>query len=138
MWYRRILIAAAFNGAAALGGRTLQAWGLNSDHRFQYLALWFGAGAMFALVMMVRSKSRPALQDIVAGLVMGTTSLVGEIGILRALQDLPGSVVYSGVIAGEIASVGAIGAVVFRERIGVYGVLGILAGVASVVLLTIG
>lgn len=135
MWHRRILVAAAFNGMAALGGRVLQAWGLNEGHRFIYLSLWFGTGGVIALVLMVRARTLPRVQDIAAGLAMGATSLAGEIGILRALQDLPGSVVYSGIIAGEIAAVGAVGAIVFGERIGPYGVAGIVTGLASVVLL---
>lgn len=138
MWVRRILIAAVFNGLGALGSRTLQAWGLNEGHRFQYLALWFGVGAVVAVVLVVRARAKPALGDVAAGIALGVTSLMGEIGILRALQDLPGSVVYSGVIAGEIASVGIIGAVGFREKLGPYGIAGIIAGVASVVLLTLG
>jgi drug/metabolite transporter (DMT)-like permease len=138
MWVKRILIAAVFNGLAALGSRTLQAWDLNEGHRFQYLALWYGVGAVAAIVPAIRARARPSLADVAAGIALGITGLVGEICILRALQDLDGSVVYSGVIAGEIALVGIIGAVAFREKLGPYGVAGIIAGVASVVLLTLG
>jgi len=137
MWIRFILIASGVNGLTACASRILQGWGLNQGYRLEFLSLWFGSGAVVALVVMLASRMRLGRVEIALGVAMGTCSLAGEIFVLRALQGLPGTIVYSGVIAGEIAVVGMIGAVVFRERLGPKGLLGIVAGVAAVVLLTV-
>jgi multidrug transporter EmrE-like cation transporter len=137
MWIRFILIASAINGLTACASRILQGWGLNEGYRLEFLSLWFGSGAAVALVVMLASGMRLGRVEIALGLAMGTCSLAGEVFLLRALQGLPGNIAYSGVIAGEISAVGVIGAVAFRERLGPKGMLGIAAGVAAVVLLTV-
>ena len=137
MWVRFILIASGINGVTACAGRILQGWGLNQGYRLEFLSLWFGSGTVVALVVMLASRMRIGRVEAALGAAMGTCSLVGEIFLLRALQGLPGSVVYSGVVAGEIAIVTSIGALAFKERLGPLGLAGIAAGLVAVVLLTV-
>lgn len=137
MWYRFILISSLINGFAIFGPRVIEGWGLNEHFRMHYLTLWYGGGAVMALLYMIKSKLRPTRVEMIAGLIMGVLSLLGLSSTLRALQGLPGNVVYSSITAGEITSVSIIGTLAFKEKLGPCGIAGVISGMLAVILLTL-
>ena len=138
MWFRWMMIAFFFNGFCTFGLRILAGLGWASRYTSSYLVFWYLAGALFLLIQYFRSRERTKRSDIVIGCGLGLFSAGGQTSLGLALaQGLPGSVVFPVVLAGGLFIVVAAGVVIFKERIGAAGILGILLGIISIVLLSL-
>ena len=58
--------------------------------------------------------------------------------VLALEQNVPGYIVFPITTGGNLFMVAAAGVLLFREKIGPYGLAGILIGILSIVLLSIG
>lgn len=138
MWFRWMMIAFLFNGLCTFGIRILAGLGLASRYTSSYLVFWYLAGALFLLAVYLRGGERPRLPDVVVGGALGFFSACGQTALGLALaQGLPGNVVFPVTLAGGLFIVVAAGVVIFKERIGPAGLLGVLLGIASIVLLSL-
>lgn len=138
MWFRLMMIAFLFNGPCTFGLRILAAKGLANGYTTSYLVFWYLAGTVFLAMQYVRSGERPRRSDIAIGSALGVCSAGGQTALGLALaRGLPGSIVFPVTLAGGLFIVVAVGVLVFRERIGNAGRLGILLGVLSIVLLSL-
>jgi drug/metabolite transporter (DMT)-like permease len=136
MWYRMMLIACVTNGFGAFGARVLQALGLAGTHAFLYLAFWYSAGFALALVAFLAGQRELLGREIAIGGLMGLCSSLGWVCLTTAIaKGVPGYLVFPIAIGGSLSIVAAVGVLVFKERISPYGYLGILAGIAGIVLL---
>ena len=133
-----MMIAFLFNGLCTFGIRILAGLGLAAKYTSSYLVFWYLAGALFLLVLYLRSGERPKRVDVMVGLGLGLFSAAGQTALGLALaQGLPGNVVFPVVLAGGLFIVVAAGVVIFKERIGTAGIAGIVLGVLSIVLLSL-
>ncbi len=138
MWFRLMMVAFLFNGLCTFGLRILA--GMNVDPRYvsSYLVFWYFAGAMFLAFLYFWSGERFKLQDVSIGMALGLCSAGGQTALGLALaKGLPGSVVFPVVLAGGLFIVVGAGVLIFGERIGNAGKVGILLGVISIVLLSL-
>ena len=144
MWFRWMMAAFFFNGICTFGIRILAGRGLASRYTSAYLFLWYSAGALLLLLIHISSRFyrrttlAPRPVDIILGIALGTASVTGQTFLGMALgAGLPGSIVYPIALAGGLFIVVGAGFLLFRERVGPYGVAGIALGLVSIVLLSL-
>lgn len=138
MWFRLMMVAFLFNGLCTFGIRILAAMGLAAKYTTSYLAFWYLAGALFLAIQYARTGERPKRSDLAVGSALGLCSAGGQTALGLALaRGLPGSIVFPVVLAGGLFIVVASGVLIFGERIGNAGRLGILLGIVSIVLLSL-
>lgn len=138
MWFRWMALAFAFNGVCTFGIRILAANGNAKNDTATYLLLWYFAGALLLGGIALAKGLRPRRVEMIVGAALGVASVAGQGSIGMALaKGLPGSVVYPVALAGGLFLVIAAGIVIFHERVGRFGMLGIALGIASIVLLSL-
>jgi len=138
VWLRLMLVAFAANGLGPFGLKVLTERGMGA-HRSQYLLYWYLGGLFFAVVALLWSRSRIHGREIVIGALMGACSLAGQSFTALALSSgVPGHVAFPLTTGGSLFVVAIAGISFFRERVGVYGICGIVLGITSLVILSVG
>lgn len=138
-WLRLMMIAFVANGLGPFGLKIMSEKGLSKQYHYQYLVLWYAGGLLFGLVwfMATRGKFRAKEVGMAFGIAMG--SFGGQLFSLLALErNVPGYVVFPMTTGGNLFLVAAAGIFLFREKVGPYGIAGILTGILSLVLLSLG
>ena len=137
MWYRMMLLAFLANGFCTFGARVLEGMGLAKTHSFLYLAFWYTAGLLVSIMAALSGWRRFNRAELVIGAFMGLFSSLGWIFMTSAIaQGVPGYLVFPIAIGGNLSIVAAVGVLVFRERLSVYGYAGILCGVAGLAVIS--
>jgi multidrug transporter EmrE-like cation transporter len=133
-----MLVAFLANGIGPFGLKVLAERGL-AAHQSQYLFFWYTGGAAFGIAALVAGRTGVRLREVVLGAAMGACSLAGQSFTALALaKGLPGHIAFPLTTGGSLFLVAVAGIVLFKERIGPYGLCGIVLGVASLVMLAIG
>jgi multidrug transporter EmrE-like cation transporter len=136
VWYRMMAIAFFANGLCAFGARVLEDMRLAKTHSFLYLAFWYSAGLAISLLAFLSQRNRLAVREVIVGGIMGLFSSVGWIFLTQAIaRGTPGYLAFPIAIGGNLSIVAAVGVLVFRERLSVYGYLGVLSGIAGIAVL---
>jgi drug/metabolite transporter (DMT)-like permease len=155
IWIRLMLLAFLANGLGPFGLKVLDEAGL-SDWFQQYLLYWYSGGLIFAAAAFLGSKAArefpetpaspktpPARRlflpaEILLGAGMGLASLSGQAFTGLALASkAPGHIVFPLTTGGSLFLVAAAGVLLFRERVGKYGVAGIAVGILALVILSV-
>ena len=138
MWLQLMVLALLCNGIGDFGLRVLQELGFARDFTPHYLAGWYAAGGLGAMVAAWRSGLRPSRADWAIGLGLGLCSVVGQTMLGRALaQGVPGAIAYPAAKTGGVFLVATVGVLAFRERPGPLGFVALLVGLAGVLLLSL-
>lgn len=136
MWIRLILVAFITNGLGAFGLRILSGMGLAGRYDFQYLVGLYGGGAIVASLAYFPYHKHPFARELLITSGMAACSILGQLGMLVALQrGLPGFVVFPVCVGGGMLLVLAVAVLLFRERLSLAGYLGICIGFISLLLL---
>ena len=139
MWLRWMMLAFLANGLGPFGLKVLAEAGLSESFRYQYLVFWYAGGFALAFGVWMGNRVRWAARELWIALVMALGSVLGQLFTSLALErGVPGHVVFPVTTGGNLFLVSAAGMLLFKERIGPYGVVGILTGIASLVLLSLG
>jgi drug/metabolite transporter (DMT)-like permease len=134
---RLMLVAFAANGLGPFGLKVLTERGLG-EHRSQYLLFWYLGGLFFAVLALLWNRSRIQRREILLGALMGACSLGGQSFTAMALSSgVPGHVAFPLTTGGSLFVVAIAGIAFFRERVGVYGICGIVVGITSLVILSV-
>ena len=138
-WLRLMLIAFVANGLGPFGLKVMAEKGLSETYHYQYLLWWYGGGVILGLGAFLADRGRVQFKEVIMALGFGLGSFGGQYFSLLALeQNVPGYIVFPLTTGGNLFLVAAAGVLLFRERIGGYGIAGILTGVLSLVLLSLG
>jgi len=133
-----MIVAFVANGMGIFGARILTGWNLAEQFKFQYLVFWYGAGFLFAALVLVRERFKFNWREMAIAGLMGAASVGGQLSLLAALQrGIPGHVMFPLANGGGLFLVALVGVLVFRERIHLYGLAGIVLGIAATVLLSL-
>ncbi len=132
-----VLIAFLANGSAQFLQKYLHVVGLGAYQKPALITL-YTAGALFAVVLLLWFRGRLTRLEALFGIGVGLTSYAGNAALLRALGDTPAYIVFPMVVGGPILTVAILSRLLFGERLGTPGKIGILFGFMAVVLLTIG
>jgi drug/metabolite transporter (DMT)-like permease len=138
VWIRLMLVAFLANGLGPFGLKVLASRG-QADYQSQYLFYWYLGGLVFALVALRLARSGVNRREILLGAAMGGCSFAGQSFTAMALaKGLPGHIAFPLTTGGSLFLVALAGIVLFRERIGPYGLCGVILGVAALVMLSVG
>jgi drug/metabolite transporter (DMT)-like permease len=136
VWLRLMLIAFVTNGLGPFGLKILTERGL-SGFQPQYLVYWYLGGAVFGALAFLRAGRTVELREITLGAAMGLCSLCGQTFTGLALSNgVPGHVAFPLTTGGSLFLVAAAGIFLFGERVGSYGVAGIILGIVSLIMLS--
>jgi multidrug transporter EmrE-like cation transporter len=139
VWLRLMLVAFLANGIGPFGLKILTERGLATQYQAQYLLYWYLGACAFAFAALWRSGLRPTGREAGLGLLMGACSLLGQAFTGLALSHgLPGHVAFPITTGGSLLLVAAAGLLLFREKIGPYGIAGMVLGIVALVGLSIG
>jgi drug/metabolite transporter (DMT)-like permease len=113
--------------------------GLSERYHYQYLLLWYAGGLIFGLAWFLATRGKFQAQEFVLAFGIGIGSFGGQLFSLLALeQNVPGYIVFPMTTGGNLFLVAAAGVFFFREKIGPYGIAGIVVGIVSLTLLSLG
>ena len=137
VWTRLMLVAFLANGIGPFGLKVLATRGL-AEFQSQYLLYWYLGGFVFALGALLVGRSGVNGREILLGSMMGACSLAGQSFTALALaKGLPGHIAFPLTTGGSLFLVAVAGIFFFQERIGPYGLCGVVLGVASLVMLSV-
>ena len=138
-WLRLMAVAFVANGLGPFGLKIMAEKGLSETYHYQYLILWYAGGLVFGLIWFLATRGRFRAQELVMSFAIGMASFGGQLFSLLALEkNVPGYVVFPMTTGGNLFLVAAAGVFLFRERVGPYGIAGILTGILSLILLSLG
>ena len=136
LWARLMLVAFLANGIGPFGLKVLAIRGLSGEQS-RYLLYWYLGGLVFAVAALIYSRDGVNTREVLLGAAMGGCSLAGQTFTAMALsKGLPGHIVFPLTTGGSLFLVALAGIVLFKERIGPYGLCGVVLGVASLVMLS--
>jgi drug/metabolite transporter (DMT)-like permease len=137
LWARLMLVAFFANGVGPFGLKVLATRGL-AAYQSQYLFYWYLGGVIFALAALWLARSGMNGREVLLGAAMGACSFAGQSFTALALaKGLPGHIAFPLTTGGSLFVVALAGIVFFRERIGPYGLCGVILGIAALVMLSI-
>jgi multidrug transporter EmrE-like cation transporter len=136
-WLRLMLIAFVANGLGPFGLKIMTEKGLSVRYHYQYLLWWYAGGLLLGLGTFLLTRSRFRGIELLMALGIGIGSFGGQFFSLLALeQHVPGYIVFPITTGGNLFLVAAAGVLFFQEKVGPYGVAGIVTGILSIVLLS--
>lgn len=134
-----MLVAFVTNGAGPFGLKVLSERGLAQAYQSQYLFYWYLGGFLFALLALLGRGGRVYGREVWLGAAMGACSLSGQALTGMALSHgIPGHIVFPLTTGGSLFLVALAGIVLFKERVGSYGIAGIALGIVALVALSVG
>jgi len=139
MWLVLMLVAFFFNGLGVFGLRILAGMGLSETHVNQYLLYFYLGGFLFMAAVLLIRKVTPSPREFGIGLLMALCSLSGTAALAYALGNyqIPGNIAFPIANGGSLFVVITGGVLLFRERLGLYGICGCSLGTLAIVLLSI-
>ena len=139
MWLVLMLIAFLFNGCGVFGLRILAGMGLTGTHMYQYLLYFYLGGFLFIAVLLAAKRTRPNLTEVAIGTLMAVGSISGTASLAYALghYQIPGNIAFPISNGGSLFVVISGGVLLFKERLGWYGIAGCALGTLALVLLSI-
>jgi len=117
-------------GTADLIMKLFERWGV-SDEKPLFLSTLFCFAAIFVGIVMIIMKTKPVLSDLGWGVALGVPNLLASYFIISALTRLPAYIVFPGVAAGTVMLISLIATLIFKERLGIIGIIGIALTLAS-------
>ncbi len=136
MTYRRLLLFAfVFNGLLMVGMKAVDGFHLGYFLPV-VLLMQYGLGTALGLPSVLGSKKRVAGKSIAVGAMGGITSAIGMGACITAATLMPGYICFPVIQGGTLLAGVVLGILLFKERVGPYGVAGIAAGIAAIVLLS--
>lgn len=135
-WFRLMLVACVTNGLGAFGLKVLAERKLTGQYEVQYLLLWYLGWLLFGAVVFIWRPFKPVLREIVISAGMGLCSIAGQFFTGLALsRDVAGHVAFPIGTGGTLFVVALAGIVFFKERVGPFGIAGLVLGILSIVVL---
>jgi drug/metabolite transporter (DMT)-like permease len=137
-WFQLMLLACITNGLGAFGLKVLAERKLTDRYEFQYLLIWYLSWLLFGMIVFIRRRFRPHLREILIGAAMGFCSVAGQFFTGLALaRDVAGHVAFSISTGGTLFIVALAGILLFREKVGPYGLAGLVLGILSIVVVSL-
>lgn len=138
-WMRLMMIAYVTNGLGPFGLKVMAEEGLLQRYHFQYLLWWYAGSGILSFFGFLMEGAGFAPRELAIAFGIGAASFGGQLFSLLALErGVPGYIVFPVTTGGNLFVVAAGGVLLYKERIGRYGIAGIAVGVLSLVLLSVG
>jgi drug/metabolite transporter (DMT)-like permease len=105
------------------------------DERQVFLLLTFGVSGIASVVLLAVRRRVPTRREFVAGIALGTTNLVQTYCILRALESLPGYVIFPMTAAGGLLFTTGVAVFFLSERLDRLSYAGLAIAIGALSLL---
>ncbi|UCG44016.1 MAG: EamA family transporter [candidate division WOR-3 bacterium] len=125
------------NGLVNTGAKLFQQE-MPQEQSFPFQATIFVSAFLVTTVLYYVRKARVDRSSLLYGSALGAANLGNYLFLILALNVLPGTVVYPATAAGEVGLMALAGLLVWGERLGVRGWVGIALAVVALVLLQVG
>lgn len=136
MSYRKLLaLSFLLNGLLMVGMKAVGEFSLTAFIP-AVLLFQYGLAVLLTSPEVLKSKVPIRGASIWVGILAGLSSAIGMAASIAVADMLPGYIVFPVIQGGTLLLVVLIGLIVFRERIGGYGIAGIIAGIGAIVLLS--
>lgn len=133
-----MLVAFVTNGIGPFGLKILTEKHLDR-YESQYLIFWYLGGLLLGLLAFSLRWFRISSWEILFGTAMGFGSLGGQYFTGKALAvGIPGHIAFPITTGGSLFLVALAGILVFKERVGPYGLAGLVLGILSLIVLSLG
>jgi multidrug transporter EmrE-like cation transporter len=130
-----MLVAFVANGVGPFGLKVLSERNL-AAFQPQYLFFWYVGGFCFALAAFLKSGIQVNRWEVFFGAAMGACSFSGQAFTGLALSHgIPGHIAFPLTTGGSLFLVAGAGILLFKEKVGHYGIAGIVLGIVALVLL---
>jgi len=136
MWRKFVFWAFLFNGFTLVVAKLLGETGLGGSNLF-YLLIFYSTAFLWSLILCVKNRIIPDRKDIFIGLAAGVSSFLGSLFMMIALNKAPGTIVFPIAVGGNLITVALLAVLVFKEKLGIKGILGIIFGVIGLIMLNI-
>lgn len=137
-WLRLMLVAFVTNGIGPFGLKVLTEKHLD-QYESQYLIFWYLGGLFLAALAFGFRQLHLSRWEILFGIAMGFGSLGGQFFTGKALASgIPGHIAFPITTGGSLFLVALAGILVFKERVGPYGLAGLAIGIISLIVLSLG
>jgi len=137
-WFQLMLLACITNGLGAFGLKVLAGRGLTDRYELQYLLVWYLGWLLFGVVVFIGRPFRPRTREILIAAAMGLCSVAGQFFAGLALaRDVAGHVAFSISTGGTLFIVALAGILLFKEKVGAYGLAGLVLGILSIIVLSV-
>ncbi|MFB3897670.1 MAG: EamA family transporter [bacterium] len=134
---RRLLAISFFgSGFVALNNKVLVELGLQ-DQRAQFLFIVYLTGLIIGLLIARPKDIKLAAKDWQVGIFMGITGIGAAYFLIQALLELQGIIVFPVRSSANLLLTALVSAVIWKERPGKKGLLGIILGAISIILINI-
>ena len=137
MSYKHFMfICFILNGLSHVGIKVTSEIGLG---RFVPLVLFsmYLVAAIPAFIHMAAERVPLQQRSLWVGVLAGLGSTIGMSSLMRASGMIPGYIIFPITSGGSLLLVVAIGSIIFKEKIGLYGILGIIVGAVAIALLSV-
>ena len=134
-----MLISFLCNGCETFGLRVLAGMGFANVAVDQYVLYYYLGGFLCIAVPLCLKKMWPTKTESFIGLLMALCSVSGTMSLALALgrYKMPGNLAYPISSGGSLFMVVIAGVLLFRERLGKYGIIGCALGSLAIILLSI-
>ncbi|MBI2940398.1 MAG: EamA family transporter [Chloroflexi bacterium] len=128
-----LLALFAVTSGGPLAARIFQQIGA-PEAKTALLACWFGVSAAGAVLVLCRQRLGARRADFPIGLLLGGVNVVGNYGLLAALERLPGAIVFPVSSAGGVLLVTVTSGLLWGERLGRPAAAGVLLSTLALAL----
>jgi len=136
MWKKFAVLSFFANGFCLLAGKMLTQSGLG-NFILLYLLIFYSIGFLWSFSLCLKNRIIPVKKGILIGAGAGISSFCGSLFLLLALKKIPGSIVFPIAIGGNLVTVSLLAVFIFKERLRIKGILGIISGITGLILLSI-
>jgi drug/metabolite transporter (DMT)-like permease len=137
-WFRLMLLACITNGIGAFGLKVLAERKLTDRYEFQYLLVWYLGWLLLGSVILIRRPFKPSAREVLISSAMGLCSVAGQFFTGLALsRNIAGHVAFSISTGGTLFMVALAGILFFKEKVGAYGLAGLVLGILSIAILSL-
>lgn len=136
MWVNIILGAMIANGIAMASMKAVNHYGYG---RFIPLFLFCTYTTSTLISRLGPEFKKPIFEkgEVFLGVALGISLVAGMVFVTLSLKFLPGCIVYPVVNGGAVILISVVATVLFREKYSIFGLLGIVSGVASIFFLSL-
>jgi len=136
MWKKFIILAFFSNGFCLLAVNALIKLGMGNFF-LCYLLVFYFVGFLWSFLFCFKSRTFPDKKETIIGVVAGVSSFLGSLFMTLALTKIPATIVFPIAGGGNLITVSVLAVLIFKEKLGIRGILGIISGTIGLILISI-
>ena len=136
MWINIIFLSMFFNGIAMASMKAIHQYNQSESIGVFFISM-YTASVLSSITNLKLKAVYFEKKEILIGLSLGASLIIGMMCVTFALKYLAGCFVYPVVNGGAVIFVSVIAGILFKERYSVFGIFGIVIGITSIIFLSL-